>query len=168
MALKSITLTVSDRQILHGVLSRQTEVKVKSARMIRELAISFKTDASTKMLDRLNEEAKGAAVAAPSWDDLANIKRYLGETNEKLVDANPSATPIVLKDYEEALADDLEITIDSLYLEWMKDQLANVEWSKAKMVMPTGEQKVVEIQVSVGQAIAIACAADAIDRAIAS
>ena len=168
MAPKSITLTFSDRRILHGVLSRQTEVDVKVARMIRELAISFKTDASTKMLDRINEEAREAVVAAPSWDDLGNLKVYLGEVNEKLTDANSEATLIVLKDYEEALAEDLEVTIDSVYLVWARDKLAEIDWTKAKMMTPSGEQRVVNVPVSVAQAVAIACAADAIDRAIAS
>ena len=168
MAPKSITLTFSDRQILHGVLSRQTEVNVKVARMVRELAISFKTDASTKMLEGLNEKARAAVVPAPRWDELINLKKYLGEVNEKLTDANPDATPIVLKDYEEALAEDLKVTIDTVYLVWMRDKLAEIDWTKAKMMTPSGEQRVVDVPVSVAQAVAIACAADAIDRAIAS
>ncbi len=167
MAVKSITLSVSDRQILHAVLSRQEKVTVKSARMIRELALGFMTGPTSKMLDRINKEARDARVPLPSWEDLANLKMYLGRVNEELTDTDKDATLIALKDYEEILVEPVEASIDSLYLEWVKEKLELVDWANAQMTLPTGETKAVKVPVSVSQAIAIAELADAIDRALA-
>jgi len=167
MALKKIVLTLADRQILSGVLNRQTEVRVVAARMIRELALRLKITGSTKLVDRLNEEAREAAVSAPTWDDLGDLGAYLERINGELREENEDATPVSLKKHEKELIELVEVTVDSIYLEWIRDRMAEVDWAKVRASMPTGEIREIAIQVTIAQSIAVACAADAIDKAIA-
>jgi hypothetical protein len=159
MALQKVQLGLAERRIISGVLGRQEKVDVPVARTIREISKRFEVRKTDKLIDRVTEEASEARVRTPGWDDLTNLVAYLAGVNEEL------ETPIELKKHEEELVGVVERTIDEHYVQWLKKALEAVEWNKLRVQVGQGQFEDVTITLSLGQVVAIASTADALDAA---
>lgn len=159
MSLQKVQLGLTERKIISGVLGRQEEVNVPVARTMREISKQFEVRKTEKLIGRVVEEAIEAKVRIPDWSDLDDLATYLEEVNKEL------ETPIELKEHEKQLAGTIERTIDEHYVQWLKKALETAEWNIAKIPTQNGRHESITIALSLGQAIAIAQTADALDAA---
>jgi hypothetical protein len=163
MALQKVTLGLAERRIISGVLNRQEEVDVRTARDMREIRNRLEIRKTDKLIDRMTEEAAEARVRIPDWDDLFDLAAWLAEVNEELAKDEEERTSIELKKHEKELAGAVERTIDENYIQWLKKALEEVKWNRLRIQRGQGQFEDVTVTLPLGQVEAIASTADALD-----
>jgi hypothetical protein len=172
MALKRITLTPADRQIVQLLIAKPGgKAGVDLARKVREVRRRFDVRQFEKQLDKLNERLAEWRIRFSTWDNLMDATELLAEivamSKEEEVEEEKTKLAKLLGRVK-AFVKPREYTIDEIYLAWLQELIQARDWSKARQMQQDGSSKEIETDVHSSHMEAIAEFADVVRDAVAA
>lgn len=160
MALKTISLTFAERNMVEFVFGSLTSVKQSDAGMVKSIRKTLDTKTVVKTLEKFNHKATEIGLAGLDWGDIIDSTDY-AETLAEIM-AEVQAAPLKDDKPETAAARDkqlerlrrlaerlakidtntftsqVEYHLDDVYLKWLRD-LFGEKFDLAKRTVPNGQ-----------------------------
>lgn len=169
MALKRMMLSLAERQIGVLLIANLTKSDVATARMVREVRSRLELKRAGKTIEKLTERSQEFGLLPLSWDDMLDPGEFLADLEGRIEAEEAEQEREKLEKFRGAIEKHVieeSYALDDSYLRFLQDLCEEKDWSKAKMRLPNGSMKEIEVPVSPAQLVAFANFADKINAAI--
>lgn len=145
MAVRTLKLTLAERQMVSILVAEPRDGKIDSARMVRHVREKLELRQSMRLLNRVNKQLKEYELPELGWEDLSDPSSLLEQVKELLSRATVAEEQReletlldMIRGIQQAGEQAGEYTLDDVYLTWLRDLIVDKDWLKPQKVRQDG------------------------------